>query len=459
MQSRRYSVYFPIFFLIFDLVALNLGVFIADYIRFGQFLPIDGEYQLLQVLLNVLWVFVFFSSRLHEVNRDQGLVDLLNRLLTALVINLAIVFAIWFAFKPYNYSRQHLFTTYLAFSALLIGWRSFWYFFIRYYRARGYNYRNVIIVGYGELADDLIEYITFDKGLGYNLIGIFDDKYKGKYKLGGLKDVERFSEENEVDVMFCLLNKLENERVEELIDFSENHLVKVKILSKFSKLGNQRLSFQNFGTLPVINVNAIPLDNPFNQGIKRAFDIVFSLVILVGILSWLIPLIGILIRLESKGPIFFKQYRHGLNNRLFLCWKFRTMVVNKDADTKQATKGDARITRVGAFLRKSSIDEIPQFLNVLLGDMSVVGPRPHPIKLNESFQPRIEKFWQRHAVRPGITGLAQSRGFRGETSEFSAMSGRVKLDRFYVKNWSLLLDLKIIILTVISIIKGSDNAY
>lgn len=459
MQSRRYSTYFPIFFLIFDLVALNLGIFIADYIRFGQFLPIDGEYQLLQVLLNILWVFVFFSSRLHDVNRDQGLVDLLNRLLTALVINLAIVFAIWFATKPYYYSRQHLFATYLSFSILLIGWRTLWFFFIRYYRARGYNIRNVVIVGYGELADELIEYITYDKGLGYNLIGVFDDQYKGEYKLGKLSDIEKFSEENEVDVMFCLLNKLENERVEELIDFSENHLVKVKILSKFSKLGNQRLSFQNFGTLPVINVNAIPLDNPFNQGIKRAFDIVFSLVILVGILSWLIPLIGLLIRLESKGPIFFKQYRHGLNNRLFLCWKFRTMVVNKDADTKQATKGDARITRVGAFLRKTSIDEVPQFLNVLLGDMSVVGPRPHPIKLNESFQPHIEKFWQRHAVRPGITGLAQSRGFRGETSEFSAMSGRVKLDRFYVKNWSLLLDLKIIILTVVSILKGSDNAY
>lgn len=460
MQSRRLSPYFPFFFLIFDLIALNLGIFIADYIRFGLILPINKDYQLLQALLNFLWIFVFFSSRLNEIQRDQGLVDLLNRLLTALVINLAIVFAIWFATKPYYYSRQHLFTTYLAFSILLIGWRTSWFFLIRYYRAKGFNFRNVIVVGYGELAQDLIEYINSNKGLGYKFLGFFDDNMKEKSGLlGNTAAVEKYIQEHNVDVMFCLLNKLDNERVEELIDFSESHLVKVKILSKFSKLGNQRLTFQNFGLLPVIDVNAIPLDKPFNQAIKRAFDIVFSLTVIIFILSWLVPLIALFIKLESKGPAFFKQYRHGLNNRHFLCWKFRTMVVNNEADTKQATKNDARITKIGAILRKTSIDEIPQFINVLLGDMSVVGPRPHPIKLNETFQPQIEKFWQRHAVKPGITGLAQAKGFRGETAELADMSGRVKLDRFYVKNWSLLLDIKIIVLTIISIVKGSENAY
>jgi Undecaprenyl-phosphate glucose phosphotransferase len=371
----------------------------------------------------------------------------------------AIVFAVWFAIKPYDLSRQHLFTTYLTFTLLLLGWRSVWFFFIRYYRARGFNIRSVVIVGYSDLAEDLIQYINEDKGLGYVLQGIFDDKYSGPLKIGKVSDVVSYASQNNVDVMFCMLNKLENETVEELIDFSESNLIKVKILSKFSKLGSTRMSFQNFGTLPVINVNAIPLDNPLNQGIKRSFDIVFSLFVIVFILSWLIPLISLLIILESRGPVFFKQHRHGLNNRPFLCWKFRTMVVNKEADTKQATKNDSRITKIGGFLRKTSIDEIPQFINVLIGDMSVVGPRPHPMKLNEAFQPQIEKFWQRHAVKPGITGLAQSKGYRGETAELSDMSGRVKLDRFYVKNWSLLLDIKIIIMTTISILKGSDNAY
>ena len=159
------------------------------------------------------------------------------------------------------------------------------------------------------------------------------------------------------------------------------------------------------------------------------------------------------------GDIFFKQKRHGKDNNFFLCWKFRTMTFDKRAEFKQATKNDNRITKIGAILRKTSIDEIPQFINVFLGDMSVVGPRPHPIKLNEEFQPKIDRFWQRHAVIPGITGLAQAKGFRGETVELSDMSGRVKLDRFYVKNWSLILDLKIILLTALSIIKGDQNAY
>ena len=163
--------------------------------------------------------------------------------------------------------------------------------------------------------------------------------------------------------------------------------------------------------------------------------------------------------MESRGPVFFKQKRHGKDNNFFLCWKFRTMTYQKNAEFKQATKDDNRITKIGAILRKTSIDELPQFINVFLGDMSVVGPRPHPIKLNEEFQPKIDRFWQRHAVKPGITGLAQAKGFRGETAELSDMSGRVKLDRFYVKNWSLILDFKIILLTAMSIIKGDQNAY
>ncbi|MEL7146237.1 MAG: sugar transferase, partial [Bacteroidota bacterium] len=177
------------------------------------------------------------------------------------------------------------------------------------------------------------------------------------------------------------------------------------------------------------------------------------------LLSWIIPIIGFLIKLESKGPVFFKQHRNGKGNEKFLCWKFRTMRVNAEADTKQATKDDPRITKIGSILRKTSIDELPQFINVLLGDMSVVGPRPHPVKLNEQFSPKIDRFIQRHAVKPGITGLAQAKGYRGETTQFSAMYGRVKLDRFYVKNWSLILDLKIIILTIFSIIKGQETAY
>jgi lipopolysaccharide/colanic/teichoic acid biosynthesis glycosyltransferase len=196
-----------------------------------------------------------------------------------------------------------------------------------------------------------------------------------------------------------------------------------------------------------------------NRSVKRIFDILFSSLVIITVLSWLFPLIGLLIKWESKGPILFIQKRHGRGNKFFPCWKFRTMVVNNEADSKQATKNDARITKVGAFLRKTSLDEVPQFFNVFLGNMSVVGPRPHPIKLNEEYSPKIDRFIQRHAVKPGVTGLAQAKGYRGETSLFSDMYGRVKLDRFYVRKWSLFFDVQIIFLTIYSIIWKNENAY
>ncbi len=458
MASRRYSTYFPILFLLADLICLNLGVFIANQFRFGALLIVDDAYYSLQILLNGLWVLVFFSAGLHEIHREQRLLDHLNKVLTALVINLAVVFAIWFATKPFYYSRQHLFYTYFIFTIALIFWRSLWHYFIRYYRSKGFNVRNVVVVGYGDMAQEMIYFIKNNKGLGYNLVGVFDDD-ECEDKLGATNEVEEYAEINNVDIMFCVLNKLNETRVNDLINFAESNLIKVKIISQFSRLGNQNLSVQNYGPIPVLNVNAIPLDNKINQMTKRLFDVLFSGLFMVFVLSWLIPIVGLFIKMESKGPVFFKQLRHGRGNKPFLCWKFRTMVVNDESDEKQATKGDVRITKMGAILRRTSIDEIPQFINVFLGDMSVVGPRPHPIKLNETFQPSIEKFWQRHAVKPGITGLAQAKGFRGETSEFSDMSGRVRLDRFYVKNWSLILDFKIIVLTIVSILRDNENAY
>lgn len=208
-----------------------------------------------------------------------------------------------------------------------------------------------------------------------------------------------------------------------------------------------------------MNRTAIAIDESSNQLLKRSFDLIFSSIFFVTVLSWLIPVIALLIKLESKGPVFFIQQRNGEGNRPFGCIKFRTMLVNNEADTKQATKDDPRITKLGAFLRKSSIDELPQFINVLKGDMSLIGPRPHPIKLNEKFEPLIANIMSRHYVKPGITGLAQCMGYRGETNTLADMENRVRLDRFYIENWSFWLDIKIVFLTVVSLIRGSDKAY
>ncbi|MFY0608220.1 MAG: undecaprenyl-phosphate glucose phosphotransferase [Cyclobacteriaceae bacterium] len=461
MSQHRFSSFFPLVFLIADFVCLNLGFLGANYDRFGSIFYNSESYLVLQLVLNAAWLLIFFSTNLHRLSRELRLIDHLNKVLTGLVINLSIVFALWFIAKPFYYSRQHLFVTYLIFTLLLILWRTGWHYFIRYYRLKGYNTRNVVIVGYGELARNLEKYIRFNQGLGYKFLGYFDNDSgdKGGRYLGNVKEVSNYVASVSVDVIFCCLPQLYDKEIKKLIDFAENNLIKVKIISEFSRLGNKTLSIQKYGQIPVINVGAIPLDNSINQFIKRSFDVIFSSLVIVFIFCWLVPIIGLLIKLESRGPIFFKQGRNGRDNLPFYCWKFRTMVVNKESDSKQATKNDPRITKIGAILRKTSIDELPQFINVFLGDMSVVGPRPHPIKLNEEFRPKIDRFIQRHAVKPGITGLAQAKGFRGETAVFSDMSGRVKLDRFYVKNWSLVLDFKIIILTMVSIMKGSENAY
>ncbi|WP_339902002.1 sugar transferase [uncultured Cyclobacterium sp.] len=192
---------------------------------------------------------------------------------------------------------------------------------------------------------------------------------------------------------------------------------------------------------------------------KRIFDIGVSVFTLIFVLSWLFPIIAILIKMDSKGSVFFKQLRHGKNNQLFYCYKFRTMVKNNDADTKQATVNDARITRVGRFLRKSSLDELPQVFNVILGDMSIVGPRPQAVPMNIEFAKEIDNFMFRHHVKPGITGLSQSKGYRGEISSFTELYSRYRLDSFYVRKWNLIFDLKIVIETAVSLISKSDKAY
>ena len=192
---------------------------------------------------------------------------------------------------------------------------------------------------------------------------------------------------------------------------------------------------------------------------KRGLDLFVSIMTLILVMSWLFPLLAILIKLDSRGPVMFKQLRHGLNNKPFYCYKFRTMVANEEADSKQATINDKRITKIGKFLRISSIDELPQILNVIKGDMAIVGPRPHTMPMNFEFAKSIDNFMSRHAVKPGITGLAQIKGYRGEIRDFHDIHRRVRLDLFYVKSWCLFFDIKIILNTFTALFFKNQNAY
>jgi putative colanic acid biosysnthesis UDP-glucose lipid carrier transferase len=244
-----------------------------------------------------------------------------------------------------------------------------------------------------------------------------------------------------------------------LMKEADHHLIRVRLVPDLKSFFNKNVRMELYDQLPVLSLRKEPLENKSNEFLKRAFDIGLSLFVIVFILSWLIPIMALIIKIDSKGPVFFKQNRSGKDNKPFTCYKFRSMHLNEESDCKQATKGDFRVTRVGKFLRKTSIDELPQFINVIMGDMSIVGPRPHMIKHTEDYSLLIDTYMVRQFLLPGITGWAQVNGFRGETKETVAMMKRVEADLWYMENWSLMLDLKIIFLTVWVVIKGSETAY
>jgi Undecaprenyl-phosphate glucose phosphotransferase len=262
-----------------------------------------------------------------------------------------------------------------------------------------------------------------------------------------------------VDEIYYTLPLTYTAKIKEFISFTDKNMIRFKIIPDFRSFPFKRVNIDFFEDVPVITFRQEPLTDIVNQMLKRAFDVVFSFLVIVLLLSWLYPLIALLIKISSKGPILFKQVRSGLNNEEFMCFKFRSMAQNEDANDLQATKGDARITKIGSFLRKSSLDEMPQLINVFMGDMSVVGPRPHMLKHTEEYSALIGKYMVRQLVKPGITGAAQVKGYRGETKELKDMEGRVRADVWYIENWTLALDINLVALTVWNVIKGDEKAY
>ncbi len=240
---------------------------------------------------------------------------------------------------------------------------------------------------------------------------------------------------------------------------ADNSLKRIKLVPDNKEIFSRAMSLELYGPVPVLNVRSSPLELEYANIVKRVFDIIFSGLVILLLLSWLTPLICILMRCDSKGSLFFKQKRHGFNRKSFTCYKFRSMTESRDSDTLMATKNDSRVTRLGRFLRKTSIDELPQFFNVFRGDMSVVGPRPHMVLHTEQYEKSVDKYLVRHFLKPGITGLAQVRGYRGEVIKQSDIINRVRFDIFYLEKWSLQLDLYIILYTVITVIRGQGKAY
>lgn len=342
-------------------------------------------------------------------------------------------------------------------------WRVVSQWILKRYRSHGGNTRQIIIIGCRTTAERLYEEMMHDTGYGYDVLGFYDIycppdfKYKEMYR-GNIDDFERCLDRVKVDEVFYTLSGEDGAMVRRLLGLCDRKMMRFNFVPQMSSYLARNLRPENIGAVPVLGVRNNPLDNPVNTFIKRSFDILFSGAFLIVSPLIFIP-VAIAVKLSSPGHVFFRQLRTGYKGSDFYCWKFRTMRVNKESDTLQATRHDPRTTRVGEFLRRTSIDELPQFINVFLGDMSVVGPRPHMLKHTEDYSRLLEKYMVRHLIKPGITGWAQVRGYRGQTDELWQMQRRIEHDIWYMEHWSFLFDCKIIIRTFVGMFQKDNNAF
>ena len=344
-------------------------------------------------------------------------------------------------------------------------WRVFLRLVLKSYRSHGGNTKRVVVLGAGSMANQVYNQLVTNISYGYKFMGFFDDRDPENYKVpaelvkGKLADVNKYITDNDVHIVYCALPAGDDRKAIGIIRYAEQNFIRCLIVPDFRRFIEKKVELSFLEEIPLVSLRLEPLHKFGNRVAKRLFDVVFSGVFLVTIFPILYIVLGTIIKLTSPGPIFFKQKRTGENGRDFYCIKFRSMHVNKEEDTVQATKNDSRVSKIGAFMRKTNLDEMPQFINVFVGDMSIVGPRPHMLKHTEMYSELIDKYMLRHWAKPGITGWAQVTGFRGETQTLEQMEGRVKRDVWYIENWSFALDLHIIFLTVWNMIKGEENAY
>jgi putative colanic acid biosynthesis UDP-glucose lipid carrier transferase len=451
-QTGRYSKYIRPINVLFDLsIIMGLSLFFFRELNLNQF-----YYLLYQTLT---WIIIAVIVKYYEVYRFTTPVEIVTKLIKQFSVFLLVVIAFFPFAKTAIFSGKAIAIFMTISFCIIVTFKYFWFFYLKKYRiVTGSNFRNAVIIGFTTEAIRLKEVFETRKDYGYRFLGYFSDKKQNPEIKGKIEDLNQFVIDNKVDEIYCSLNEISNEKLKELVEFADDNKKAIKFIPDTKEIFSKNLKVDYYELFPVLSLQKTQLHNPIIKGVKRAFDVLFSLFVIVFLLSWLIPVLAILIKLESKGPVFFKQGRPGMDEKEFFCYKFRSMQVNGFTE-KEASKNDPRVTKMGKFMRKTSMDELPQFFNVILGEMSVVGPRPHLWSQNKAYASKIKKYMVRHYVKPGITGLAQVKGFRGEIETEEDMVNRIKLDVFYIENWSLIMDIKIIFQTVFNIFKGEDKAY
>ncbi|TXK33854.1 undecaprenyl-phosphate glucose phosphotransferase [Pontibacter qinzhouensis] len=461
-KYRHYYSFNRILLLAIDITLIAFAFKISNLFRYGD-LELTRQYSIFFVLFALVWWIVSgFSNYVFRIDAWLPVGKKYANLINAFVLHAIILATCIVIFNLEELSRLLLLYTYLLTAALIGANRFILQLINKYFTKSDMAYSRFVIVGTGPAAVSLYQTFSNDNP-GTKFMGFFDDAPNKKNPYlnlvkGGTADVKEFCLQNGVDEIYYAQPLNNKEEIDDFAEFADNNFLYFRMVPDFSAIVQRDVNMYFYQNIPMISIRREPLELVANRVMKRAFDIAFSLFVILFIFPILLPILAIAIKIDSKGPIFFKQLRPGKKNRLFVCYKFRTMQVNNQTEV-QATQHDPRVTRVGRFLRKSNLDEVPQFFNVLLGDMSVVGPRPNLVSQLDHYSKVINKYHMRHFVTPGITGYAQVSGFRGETKELKLMEKRVEYDVKYMENWSFMMDMKIIFLTVWNMIKGEKNAY
>jgi Undecaprenyl-phosphate glucose phosphotransferase len=463
-MNSRFVRHLQLILLALDVLAINIVFFTAQFcFRREGIIEANAEYSWFAFFLTIAWILVTLGDNVYHEKNIFSFEQFARRSTRAFAYFTLLVCAFLFFSHFHIISRLFSLVVMLCIPLMLVANRFLYLVIFQYVRKKEFFVNKVVVIGYNNLSKKLVDYLEED-GVNKEVIGFCEEfdkihelsRYPILSNVSGTLDVCKKYGATEI---YSTIAPEENPRIYKLMRHADQNCIRFRIVPDIGALVKRQVYVDYINEIPVLSLRKEPLDDLSNRIKKRTFDIIVSLLVTVFILSWLIPLIGLLIKLESRGPVFFRQQRSGKDNRPFWCLKFRSMRMNANANTMQATRNDARVTRIGRFLRRTSLDEFPQFLNVLRGDMSIVGPRPHMLKHTADYSKIIEQYMIRQFLKPGITGWAQVNGFRGETKTLEQMQKRVEYDLWYMENWSWWLDIRIMFLTIFNTIKGEENAF
>ncbi len=461
-MNKLSFIFFRTLLWIWDILSLNLVFFLASLFITRIDEAHRNEYHLYYAVFNLTWMASVYLTALYFSKNWLDFEVFFKRTLKCYLLAVASIFVFIFVYH-FPYSRIFIISCTFGFALILIFNRIVFHLLVISLRSQFRLAKKVFVLGYNPLSIKLINYFQKEAKL-VKLVGCFDDTGRindssNLRVIRDLRDCIQFMKETQVTEIYSTLPPEHYPYLYELAKEAEKQFIYFKFVPDYQIFVNRNIFVDFLNDIPVLSLRKEPLEDTGNRIKKRTFDIVFSILVIVFILSWLVPLLALFIKLESRGPVFFIQLRSGKNNQAFRCIKFRSLRINDEADSRQVSKDDHRLTRLGKFIRKTNIDELPQFFNIFLGDMSVVGPRPHMLKHTEDFAELYKEYMIRHFVKPGLTGWAQVNGFRGEIRDNDLLKKRVEYDIWYMENWSLWLDMRIILLTIYVTIRGDKNAY